>query len=139
MEDRIKDIFKNIQEDDEEQNIKKTTFIDMESGQQRTLIEKLHEEQKDGWRGIKKDILHFFKTSPTKLNDTEAKKLKVISDWAFSEGRSLDEGLQKLRSLEIELGMPRGKKEDRWDKIFIHVQMEKQINDLRKQQKALER
>ena len=82
------------------------------------------------------DVYAFFDAPVGSMTSKEVERLKDISDWAFSGSRTLGDGLQKLRSLEIQLGMPTGK-DTRQDKIWRWVKMQQQIEDLMKRQGAI--
>lgn len=82
------------------------------------------------------DMYRFFDV-PMDMADKKTKgELRDISSWAFYDMDTLGDGLQKLRSLEIRLGVPSGG-ERRHSKVWNWVQMEKQIVDMQKRQEAL--
>ena len=63
------------------------------------------------------DIYKFFNQDLVSTNPRELDQLKDISKWTFKDASTLDDGLRKLRNLEIKLGMPGGS-ETRKDKLW---------------------
>lgn len=132
--ERIKDTFRSIE--DEEPEVKRVKFEDSK-GQKKDFLANVKADQERGWRDISPAIWEFFETDPSKLSDKEAEKLKDISKFAFSDNRSLSEGLRKLREIQIQVGLPRGQ-EKSYDKIWEFVAIENQVKDLQARQHALE-
>ena len=130
--ERIKDVFRSM----EEPEVKRVKFEDSK-GNKKDFLANLKADQERGWRDISPAIWEFFETEPSKLSDKDAEKLKDISKHAFSQGRSLSEGLKLLRDLQIQVGFPRGR-EKSFEKIWEFVAMENQIKDLKARQQALE-
>ena len=84
------------------------------------------------------DVYRFFDMDLSVTGAGDIKKLKAISDWAFTGSETLGDGLTKLRNLEIKLGSPSGN-ERRHDKLFIWVKMQQQVEELMKRQDSLRR
>lgn len=82
------------------------------------------------------DVYKFFNAPLGSMEAKEVSELKEISDWAFQGQSTLGDGMQKMRSLEIELGQPTGD-ERRHDKMLRWIKMQRQIEDLVKRQGAL--
>jgi len=83
------------------------------------------------------DIFRFFAVNNDTLDTNVTKKLKTISDWAFADVETLGDGLMKLKNLEIKVGCPRHN-EQRYDKIYNWVLVQRDIEELTKKQKAMQ-
>jgi hypothetical protein len=82
------------------------------------------------------DVYRFFERDIGTVDSKELDQLKAISSWAFRDVETLGDGLIKLRDLEIKLGVP-SSGESRENKIYNWITLQKQIDDLRKRQEAL--
>jgi len=139
-EGRIKKVFREIEEEDEneksEKEVKRVRFKDGE-GKEKNFLANLKKNQSEGYKNISNEIFRHFETDPSKIkDDKDFEKLQVIHKWAFAEGRTLDEGLKKLRELEIRLGYPTGR-DSKWDKPYNFILMENKISDLKAKQDSL--
>jgi len=98
-------------------------------------IAEVLETEKESYKDVPKDVYKFFKTNIGTIKNVEIKKLQKIAKWAFDD-TDLEEGIKKIRELEIRLGSP-SKGEEKWDRMYNFVQISKDIRELKKKQKAL--
>lgn len=83
------------------------------------------------------DILRFFNVDFNDLNKgSTEEQLKDIEGWTFKDAESAGDGLQKLRTLDIQLGTP-SNGETRISRIHRWIKLESHINDLRARQRSL--
>ena len=99
-------------------------------------VSEVLETEKESYKDVPKPVYKFFKANIGTIKSQEIKKLQKISKWAFDDDTDLEEGIKKIRELEIKLGSP-SKGETRWDRMYNFVQIAKDIQELKKKQKAL--
>lgn len=87
--------------------------------------------------GVDISVYGFFDLDVGKASDTEKTRLKDIYDWAMSENKSIGDGMQRIRSLETQLGQP-PIGTTRLNKLWNWIKISRQIDDLRKRQDSLE-
>ena len=82
------------------------------------------------------DIYNFFGEVPGTPSGKTFERMKAVANWAFGDGSTLGEGLQKLKSLEIKLGQAR-LGENKLQRIANYVKLDRQVNELRMRQEAI--
>ena len=90
--------------------------------------------------GVDLSLYQMFDIELTKADDTQKERLRDLSNWV-SEGleeKSIGNILTKIKEIDNKLGAtPIGS--SRLNRIWNHLKISQRINDLHKQQRALER
>ena len=82
------------------------------------------------------DIYNFFNIPPFSLESKELDVLREVRDWAFGDGSSLGDGMQKLKDIEIKLGHAR-LSDGKLSKIHNYITLDNQVADLIKRREAV--
>ena len=82
------------------------------------------------------DVYNFLNVMPGMVDSKDLSDMKQIAEWAFSDGATLGEGMDRMRQLEIKLGSAR-LGDNRLNKISNWVKIENSIKDLRLRQGAI--
>ena len=90
--------------------------------------------------GVDLSLYSMFDIELTKAEDTQKEKLRDLSNWVSADlqEKSIGNIMSKIKEIDNKLGAtPIGS--SRLNRIWNHLKISQRINDLHKQQRALER
>lgn len=87
--------------------------------------------------GVDVSMYNFFGVDMKDATEADKARLKDIYEWAIDGGKTLGDGMLRIRNLETQLGQPPIGM-TRINKLWNWVKISKQIGELQKRQDALE-
>lgn len=87
--------------------------------------------------GVDVAIYNMFDIDLGKASDVEKSRLKDIFEWSMQDGKSIGDGMMKIKTLENKLGQPPIGM-SRVSKLWNWISIQRKIDDMTKRQDALE-
>jgi len=90
------------------------------------------------WEDVPLDIFRHLNVELGTIDPKEIGKIREIYQWAKSrcEDPTIGNILQRINTMENQLGAP-GIHEQRWDKTWRWIRLQRQVDDLQKRQEVL--